>query len=111
MPRGCSRDDQHVVERDERRDRGEVLDRIELQIGVERGIDGMAAGVPHHQQVAVARGVLNRHRRHVAAAARPVLDHDRLVEASDTRFETSRITTVELPPAANGTRMVIGRDG
>ena len=79
--RARGRHDQDVVERDQRRDRLEVLDRIELQIGVERRVDGMRAGVAHHQQIAVRRRVLDRHRRHVAGGARAVLDDDGLLGA------------------------------
>ncbi len=80
--------------------------------GIERGIDGMAAGVPHHQQCSrLARRVLDRHRRDVAAPPGRFSMTIGCLRLSDTRFETSRITTSELPPATNGTSSVIGRDG
>ena len=89
----------------------EILDRIELQVGIERGVDGVRTGMPHHQRVAVLRRVLDRQRRDVAAAAGRFSITMVCLRLSDTRFETSRITTSELPPAANGTSSVIGRDG
>ena len=55
LRRARRRHHQDVVERDQRRDRLEVLDRIELQVGVERRVDGVRAGVAHHQQIAVGR--------------------------------------------------------
>jgi hypothetical protein len=56
------------------------LDRIELKVGVERRIDGMGAGVPHHQQIAVRRRILGRHRRHVAGGTGTVLDNNGLLD-------------------------------
>jgi hypothetical protein len=67
---------QDVVECEQRGDRLEVLDRIELQVGIERRVDRVGAGVPHHQLIAVGRRVLDRHRGDIAAGARPVLDDE-----------------------------------
>ncbi len=73
-------DDQGVVERDQRRDRCEILDRIELQIGIKRRIDSVRSRVPHHQGVAVFRRVLDRECGDIACSARTVVDHDRLLD-------------------------------
>jgi len=78
--RARRRHHQDIVESDQRRDRLEVLDRIELQVGVERRVDRVCAGVAHHQEIAVRRRVLDRDRGDIAGRTGAILDDDRLLE-------------------------------
>ena len=60
-------------------DRAEVLDRIVGRAGDEAGADDHR-DIERAERVAVGRRAGQRQRRRRAAAARPVLDHDRLAE-------------------------------
>jgi hypothetical protein len=72
---------QHERNLGEQSNGGEVLDRIERhRCGVEMRIDREHAGRGDAERVSVGRGL--RHLRHadIAAGARPILNHDRLMQ-------------------------------
>src|SRR5215467_8880207 len=62
------------------RDRRDVADEIEVELFVQRRVDRV---VPpdHEQRVAVGRRTYNRLGADIAAATRPVVDHELLAEA------------------------------
>ncbi|MNT28644.1 hypothetical protein D3C72_1643470 [compost metagenome] len=70
---------QDVRHGNHQRDRHEVLDRVVGQLGVHGLIDGVRADRAHQQGVAIGRGARGFRRADVAARARLVIHHHRLV--------------------------------
>ena len=69
----------HVRHADDAGDRRHVADEVEIELLVERRVDGVR-GRDEQQRVAVGRRAHHRLGRDVAAGARPALDHERLPE-------------------------------
>ena len=77
--------------------------------GVGRGI---GAGIADRDGVAVGLRARGPRQRDRAAGAADILDHHRLARAHALICSaTARAITSEVPPAANGTIMVMGRLG
>ena len=69
----------HVGKADDAGDRDDVAQKVETELVVERGVDGI--GRRHQQQrVAVRRGAHDRLGGDIGAAAGPAFHHDRLAE-------------------------------
>ena len=73
--------DQHVAGRGDDRDQPEVLVRIEGQLLVEARIHGQRRAEHQPQRVSVGRSPGDDFGADIAARARPILDHERLLEA------------------------------
>jgi hypothetical protein len=71
---------EHVVERHQRRDRDQVLVRVERHLGVERRVDRLDTAGAHEQRVAVGRRARGLCAAEVAAGAGLVLDRYRMAE-------------------------------
>ena len=93
------------------RDRHEGF-RRERQFRIDRVGRGIGAGIADRDGVAVRLGARGARQRGRAAGAGDVLDHDRSGRATlPICSATVRAITSEVPPAANGTIMVIGTLG
>jgi len=72
-------DRHHIRHAIERRDRRYITDEVELQVGVERGID-VVRRVHQQQRVTIGFGIDHRFGGDVVAGAGLVLDHELLAE-------------------------------
>ena len=94
----------------QQRDRLEVAEQIIRQL-VDRAVDDMRAPVAEAERVAVGAAPRDAADADGAGGAGDILDDDVLSERTAHRSANKRPTTSVGPPAANGTIMVIGRDG
>jgi hypothetical protein len=74
------RHDQHQRLLHQQRDRREIGDRVIVEIGIERHVDGVGGDRAPDQRVAVGIGLCDRGGADRAGRAGPVLDDDRLAE-------------------------------
>ncbi len=103
--------DQEIWRRGDHADRIEILAGIVAEIGMERRRGAERAAGGHQQGVTVGRRLGDRARRHRAAGAAAIVDHDLLAKASLILSATLRAAVLELPPGGNGTTSVIVRSG
>ena len=61
--------DQHIVQRDQGRNRCQVFAGVKGHLGIQRGIDGLNAAGGHEQGIAIRRRTRNFGTTNVAASA------------------------------------------